>query len=63
MEYISDAVMSTFLDDLTRVTEAFTLMSYEFVRKSVRRNSWENFREDYDKNNRIKFDIDELINN
>jgi hypothetical protein len=61
--YISDAVMSTFLDDLTRVTEAFTLMSYEFVRKSVRRNSWENFREDYDKNNRIKFDIDELINN
>lgn len=59
--YISEDVMDTFLDDLTVVAQAFTLMSYEFVRKSVRRMSWENFCEDYNKNNKIMLDFDVLI--
>lgn len=59
--YMNEAVINQFIEDMIIVANSYTKMSYEFVRKNVRKTSWNEFINDFDKNNVITFNSDTFM--
>lgn len=60
--YMNEAVISQFIEDMTIVANSYTKMAYEFTRKSVRKTSWNEFIKDFDENNIIGFNNAAFLN-